>query len=110
MIRRVPIEDQPPPSGGAHRPETVAGRLSDADLSAAVTQLRTLEPHMPATWDETLARLDNIVAAAAQVRQSVPDHVVAAVSERLDALEAALEVNQPAAETDPTVDPNLPPA
>lgn len=105
MIRRVPIEDMSSLGGGAHRPETVAGRLSDADLTAAVTRLKTLEPHMPATWDETLARLDNIVAAAAQVKASAQGDVIAAVSERLDALEAALGVT---AAVDPSVDPNQP--
>lgn len=95
-MRRVPIGDEPV---GAHRPETVAGRLSD-EIATNVEHLKTLETRMAATRDEILARLDNVVAAAAQVKVNAEDDVLAAVDERVTALETALGV-APAAEPDP---------
>lgn len=87
-MRRVPIPD--PSEVGAHRPGSVAGRLTE-DLQATVTHLQNLGGRMP-SLDETLARLDNVVAAATQFKQTAEDDVASKVEERVAALEAALGI------------------
>lgn len=107
MSRRVPIDDAQP-SVGAHRPETVAGRLAAeliTELAETTTHLHDLGGRM-ASLDDTLARLDAVVAAAADVQTTVRASVEAEVAEQVDqrvaALEAALGMTPPA---DPTPDP-----
>lgn len=92
-MRRAPI-----PEVGAHRPETVAGRLAE-DLTTTVGHLQNLGGRMP-SLDDTLARLDNVVAAATRFRQTAEDDVASKVEERVAALEAVLGLDAPA---DPAV-------
>lgn len=82
-MRRVPIVDS---AVGAHRPETVAGRLAE-DLAHTVTHLHNLGGFMP-SLDDTLARLDAVVAKAADVKTAAEADAVAQVEERVAALEA----------------------
>lgn len=106
-MRRVPIDE---PSVGAHRPEVVAGRIA-SDIADNLTQLQILETRM-ATMDETLADMDNVVAAAASfkdtvaatVRVEVDSEYAGMVAERLTAMKVALGL-EPA--VDPNADPNL---
>jgi len=88
-MRRAPIAD----AVGAHRPETVAGRLAE-DLTHTVTHLQNLGGHMP-SLDDTLARLDAVVAAATQVKAAAEDDVAAKVEERVAALEAVPGLTPP---------------
>ena len=103
MSRRVPVDDDS--SAGAHRPETVAGRLA-AELVETTNHLQNLGGRM-ASLDDTLARLDAVVAAAADVQTTVRASVEAEVAEQVDqrvaALEAAFGMTPPA---DPTPDPS----
>lgn len=98
-MRRVPIDDKPrgEPSVGAHRPETVAGRLAE-DLTATTNRLLNLGGRM-AALDDTLARLDAVVTAVGDVqntvRASVEAELVSQVDARVDALEAALGLTPP---------------
>lgn len=93
-MRRAPIPEQ---GAGAHRPETVAGRLA-VELAANVTHLQQLGGRMP-SLDDTLARLDAVVAAAADVaataRAAAEAEVTAQVDERVAALEAAFGITPP---------------
>lgn len=90
-MRRAPI---PEPGVGAHRPETVAGRLA-VELVDNVTHLQNLGGRM-ASLDDTLARLDAVVAAAVDVqataRAAAEAEAAALVDERVAALEAAFGI------------------
>lgn len=104
-MRRVPI-DGSESSVGAHRPEVVGARLADA-IATNVTHLTRLENTMAdTTWAAIMARLDAVVAAAANAKTTAEAEVAADVEQRVAALEAALGVTPPA---DPTVDPNVDP-
>jgi len=96
-MRRVPIGDEPV---GAHRPETVAGRLA-SEIVDNLEVLHHLENRMAPSRDELLARLDAVVATAA-AKAGGEDEVLAAVDERVTALETAFGLAAPAA------DPNQP--
>ena len=91
LMRRAPI---PEPGVGAHRPETVAGRLA-VELVDNVTHLTNLGGRM-ASLDDTLARLDAVVAAAVDVqataRAAAEAEAAAQVDERVAALEAAFGI------------------
>lgn len=95
-MRRAPI-----PEVGAHRPETVAGRLA-SELATNVTHFSALEGRMAANLDDTLARLDAIVAKANDVKQAAEADVAAQVEERVAALEAVLGIT-PDQPTEPGV-------
>lgn len=85
-MRRAPI-----PEVGAHRPETVAGRLA-SELATNVQHLTALEGCMSASLDDTLARLDAVVAKATDVKAAAEADVAAKVEERVAALEAVLGI------------------
>lgn len=61
-------------------------------------------------WDDAMARLDAVVAAAAQVKTSAADELADQVLARVATLEADLGITAPAVQ-DPTVtpvDPSVP--
>lgn len=89
-MRRVPIPD---PGVGAHRPETVAGRLA-SELVVTLTQPTDVEGRM-ASLDDTLARLDAVIAKATDVKAAAEAEVTARVEERVAALEAVFGVAAP---------------
>ena len=90
-MRRVPIPER---GVGAHRPETVAGRLA-SELVEHVTYLSNLDTTggaMP-SLDDTLARLDAVVAKATDVKAAAEAEVTARVEERVAALEAVFGIS-----------------
>lgn len=59
-------------------------------------------------WDDTMARLDNVVAVASQVKAAAADDLADQVMERLSALEADLGITAPVVA--PTTSPEAPQA